>query len=186
VEQKGWDHVVVTVLNDVHDCTSSGRRRTTTPSSNWVAYRALPILMSEPDLGVKKLQKRLQEKYNVQIGYNSVWHGKEKAMSDMYGTCQENFQQLLNWKAAVMKISPDSVIELDVHMVDNKIFFRRFFCSLGPYIQGFLEGCRPYLTVDSKRLNGRWCGQLATACGVDGHNWMYSDAFGFIASEIEV
>jgi hypothetical protein len=43
--------------------------------------------MSEPDLGVKKLQKRLQEKYNVQIGYNSVWHGKEKAMSDMYGTC---------------------------------------------------------------------------------------------------
>jgi hypothetical protein len=65
--RKGWDHVVVIVLNDVHDYASSGRR-TTTPSSNWVAYRALPILMSEPDLGVKKLQKRLQEKYNVQIG----------------------------------------------------------------------------------------------------------------------
>jgi hypothetical protein len=64
VEQKGWDPVVVIVLNDVHDCTSSGRR-TTTPPSNWVAYRALPVLTSEPDLGVKKLQKRLQEKYNV-------------------------------------------------------------------------------------------------------------------------
>jgi hypothetical protein len=28
--------------------------------------------MSEPDLGVKKLQKRMQEKYNVQIGYDTV------------------------------------------------------------------------------------------------------------------
>jgi uncharacterized alpha/beta hydrolase family protein len=42
--------------------------------------------MSEPDLGVKKLQKRLQEKYNVQIGYDTVSHGKEEAMADMYGT----------------------------------------------------------------------------------------------------
>jgi hypothetical protein len=141
VEQKGWDHVVVTVLNDVHDSMSSGRRRTTAPSSNWVAYRALPILMSEPNLGVKKLQKKLQEKYNVQIRYDTVWHGKEKAMTDMYGTWQKNFQQLLNWKAAMMKISPDSVIELDVHMVDDKIFFRRFFYALGPCINGFLVGC---------------------------------------------
>jgi hypothetical protein len=29
VEQKGWDHVIVTVLNDVHKCTSSDRRTTT-------------------------------------------------------------------------------------------------------------------------------------------------------------
>jgi hypothetical protein len=41
----------------------------------------------------------LQEKYNVQIGYDTIWHGKENAMADMYGTWQENFQQLLNWKA---------------------------------------------------------------------------------------
>jgi hypothetical protein len=55
VEQKGWDPVIVTMLNDVYECTSSDRRRTTTPSSNWVAYRALLILMSESNLGVKKL-----------------------------------------------------------------------------------------------------------------------------------
>jgi hypothetical protein len=59
MEQKEWNSVVVIILNDVHNCTSSGRRMTTTPLSNWVGYRALPILMSEPDLGVKKLQKRL-------------------------------------------------------------------------------------------------------------------------------
>jgi hypothetical protein len=33
LEHKRWDVVVVSVLNDVHDCTSSGRRRTSTPTS---------------------------------------------------------------------------------------------------------------------------------------------------------
>jgi hypothetical protein len=55
LEHKGWDVVVVSVLNDVHDCTSSGRRRTRTPTTTWVIDKALPILMLEPELGAKKL-----------------------------------------------------------------------------------------------------------------------------------
>jgi hypothetical protein len=61
--------------------------------------------------------------------------------------------------------------------------FNRFFCALGPCISGFRDGCRPYLSVDSTALNGRWNGQLASATGVDGHNWMYPLAFGFFQSE---
>jgi hypothetical protein len=74
--------VVVSVLNDVHDCTSSGRRRTSTPTAAWVANKALPILMLEPELGAKKLQKRLQEKFNVVIGYDTVRKEKEKTMAE--------------------------------------------------------------------------------------------------------
>jgi hypothetical protein len=102
LEHKGWDIVVVSVLNDVHDCISSGRRMTSTPITAWVADKALPILMSEAELGAKKLQKRLQEKFNVVIGYDTVWKGKEKSMEELYGTWEENFQQLLRSKATVM------------------------------------------------------------------------------------
>jgi hypothetical protein len=42
-----------------------------------------------------------------------------------------------------MEISPDSVIELDVNMIDEKMFFCRIFCALGTCVKGFLEGCRP-------------------------------------------
>jgi hypothetical protein len=55
LEHKGWDIVVVSVLNDVHDYRSNGRRRTSTPTAAWVADKAFPILMSEPELGAKKL-----------------------------------------------------------------------------------------------------------------------------------
>ena len=58
-----------------------------------------------------------------------------------------------------------------------------FFCALKPCIDVFLEGCRPYLSVDSTALYVRWNGHLAAACAMDGHNWMYSVAFGFIDGE---
>jgi hypothetical protein len=79
--------------------------------------------MAEPDLGAKKLQKMLQDMYNVTIGYDTVWKGKEKVLTDIYDVWKEKFQQLLNWKAAGMENSPDSVIERDMHMVGRKMYF---------------------------------------------------------------
>jgi hypothetical protein len=125
------------VLNDVHDCTSSSQRRTSTPTTAWVVDKTLPILMSESELVAKKLQKRLQEKFNVVIGYDTVCKRKEKAMEELYDTWEKNVQQLLRWKASVIEVSPDSVIEVDCHMDGEKRFFRQFFCALGPCIQGF-------------------------------------------------
>jgi hypothetical protein len=55
VEHKGCDPVVVSVLYDDYECTSSSRRRTSTPTNTWVAYKTLPILMSELELGAKKV-----------------------------------------------------------------------------------------------------------------------------------
>jgi hypothetical protein len=55
VENKGWDPIIIIVLNDEHTCISSGRRRTSVPISTWIAYKALLILMAEPDLRAKKL-----------------------------------------------------------------------------------------------------------------------------------
>jgi hypothetical protein len=82
-----------------------------------------------------------------------------------------------------MKRSPGSIIEIDVKVVAGQVYFHRFFCALGPCIEGFKEGCRPYLSVDSTSLNGRWNGHLAAATALDGHNWMYPVAFGFIDYE---
>lgn len=70
---------------------------------------------------------------------------------------------LFRWKAEVLKRSPGSVVEIDVLDVDGQVYFNRFFCALKPCIDGFLEGCRPYLSLDSTALNGRWNGHLAAA-----------------------
>jgi hypothetical protein len=68
---------------------------------------------------------------------------KENAMTEMYDTWEQNFQQLLNWKSTVMEISPDTVIELDVHKVGEKMFFRRFFMCTWAMYSGFSGGKSP-------------------------------------------
>jgi hypothetical protein len=61
-----------------------------------------------------------------------IRYGREKALANMFGNWEEFFQKLLNWKVVVIEKSPDSVIELDVHMVGGKMYFRISFCALGP------------------------------------------------------
>lgn len=172
-------------MTDRHTCTSSARRRTTTPTSSWVAGLALPILMKKPNMGAKELQKELQDKWKCTISYDTVWKGREKAFLDLHGAWEDSFRLLFSWKEAVLEKMPDSVIEIDAEEEDGKVFFSRFFCAFGPCIKRFLQGCRPYLSVDSTALNGRWNGHLPSATSVDGQNWMFPVAFGFFDFETE-
>jgi hypothetical protein len=168
----------VTSLTDEHTCTSSGRRKTATLTIAWVASLALPILKKKPHMGAKELQTTLQDKHNSTIIYKTVWKGKEKALSVLYGSWEESFSLLYRWKEAVMEKIPDSMVEIELHVEEGK-----FFCAFGPCLQGFREGCMPYLSVDLTSLNGRWNDHLPSATTVDGHNWTYPFAFGFFETE---
>jgi zinc finger SWIM domain-containing protein 3 len=106
-------------------------------------------------------------------------------MAEVYGNWEDSFQLLFIWTEEVLRRSPGSVIEIETKEVDGQVMFHRFFCALSPCIDGFKEGCRPYLSVDSTALNGRWNGHLAAATALDGHNWMYPVAYGFIDGESE-
>jgi hypothetical protein len=152
-------------------------------SKAWVAQKASPILRNEPNLGAKVLQTRLQDTYKVSITYDTAWKGLQLALKQIYGDWDGSFSMLYRWKAEVLQRSPNSVIEIDTVTVDGKVFFQRFFCALGPCIEGFVAGCRPYLSIDSTALNGRWNGHLASATALDGHNWMYPIAYAFIDGE---
>jgi hypothetical protein len=159
------------------------RQTNTTPSCKWVASKAESILREDPHIGARELQKRLEREHKCEIAYDTVWRGKERALDEVYGKWSESFELLYRWKAEVEKRSPGSVVEVDTFEEEGQVYFRRFFCALKPCIDGFLEGCRPHLSIDATALNGRWNGQLAAAVAVDGHNWMYPVAYGFIPSE---
>jgi hypothetical protein len=59
--------------------------------------------------------------------------------------------------------SPGSDVEIDTKEDGRKIYFNRFFMALKPCMDGFKEGCRPYLSVDFTVLTGRWNGCIPPA-----------------------
>ena len=93
---------------------------------------------------------------NTTVRFTMTRFGREEiALKEMFGSWQASFQMLFNWRAEVLKRSPGSVIEIDVQEVGGEFHFRRMFCALRPCIDGFLEGCRTYLAIDSTALHGR-------------------------------
>jgi hypothetical protein len=109
----------VSSLTNEHKCTSSGRRKTTTPTGYWVASLALPILTKKPYMGAKELQTTLQDKHICTITYETVWKGKEKVLTQLYETWEESFQLLFRWREAVLEKMPDPIIEFDLHEDDD-------------------------------------------------------------------
>jgi hypothetical protein len=67
-------------------------------------------------------------------------------------------------------------------MMDNYTS-RDFLVLFSPCLEGFREGCKPYLSVDFTVLNRRWTDHLPSATSVDDHNWKFLVAFGFFEYE---
>jgi hypothetical protein len=72
-EKKRLAAIVVVVLDDFRTCTSSGRRKTTIPTSGWVAFHTFPLLVKKPKMGAKELQYTLLGIHNVTIAYDTMW-----------------------------------------------------------------------------------------------------------------
>jgi len=86
-----------------HFFASTGRVRTKMATYHWVAEKAIPFLKKDANIGAKKLQKELEDKYHVSIGYSTVWLGRQKAAEHIFGTWEESFGYLFNFKAEVEK-----------------------------------------------------------------------------------
>jgi hypothetical protein len=68
---------------------------------HWVAEKAIPFLKKDPNMGAMKLKRELEEKYQMTIGYSTIWLGRQKAAEHIFGTWEESFGYLYNFKAEV-------------------------------------------------------------------------------------
>jgi hypothetical protein len=88
----------------------------------------------------------------------------------IYGTWDESYELLPPYQAELLRSVSGSVVELETEEHNGDVCLLRFFVALKPCIDGFLEGCRPYIAMDATHLAGRLRGQLASAVIMDGHN----------------
>ncbi|CAN6178917.1 unnamed protein product, partial [Urochloa humidicola] len=169
-----------------HYCMSTSKVKNNCMANQfWVRDRVIQWLRQDPTIGASALKNKLEEKYLIKLSYWIVYNGRQLALDEILGKWEDSFEYAFQFKAEIERKSPGSIVEIDYEKVGSKIRFSRMFVALKPCIDGFKNGCRPYLGIDSTALTGRWKGQLASAIGVDGHNWMFPVAYGVFGSETE-
>jgi hypothetical protein len=138
-------------------------------SQAWVAERAIPLLKKKPAMGPKEVQDELHTKYKIEIPYKTVVYGRQRAASKLFDKWDDSFDWLYRFKTEVEMRSPGSIVEIGIEEVEGKIHFSKFFCCFKIAIDGFRNGCRPYISIDSTALNGLWNGHFPSAQALDGH-----------------
>jgi hypothetical protein len=91
----------------------------------------------------------------------------------IFGKWDNSYNLLPTYRAELLKSVLGSIVELDTKNHHGNVCFRRFFVALKPCIDGFLQGCRPYIAIDATHLARRSRGQLAGDVAVVGNNCLF-------------
>ncbi|CAN6363417.1 unnamed protein product [Urochloa humidicola] len=167
-----------------HTCQSTGKvEKNIMATNHWVKDRVLDWLAKDNKIGPKDLKKKLEEQYHLNLSHWVVWDGRNKALEQLKGKWDDSFESIFSFKAEVEKTNPGSLVDIQYEKVGKKMRFTRMFVALKSCVDGFLNGCRPFLGVDSTHLTGKWKGQLASATAIDGNNWMFPVCHGVFGSE---
>ena len=150
-----------------HNCPNTYLSEKIRPASTkWIAATVLNWVREDQTVGPAEPRKKLNEKFNLQIPYHRVFDGKEMALDLIQGKWNESFYMFYSFKAEVEKRSPGSVVDIDhefvrgrvkssrgkKYKIDDMRCFRRCFVCQKACRKGFLDGCRPYLAIDSTSL----------------------------------
>ncbi|WVZ81087.1 hypothetical protein U9M48_028508 [Paspalum notatum var. saurae] len=146
-------------LHNKHTCSSTAKLDQNSMAANaWVRDRVIDTLREKPTTGAGALKAELEKKYNIKLSYYVVWDGRNMTLEELMGKWDDSFDDAFRFKAVVERTNPGSLVEISYEQVGKKKRFKAMFVALKSCVDGFLNGCRPFLGVDSTKAIGSLVG----------------------------
>nr|CAD1817297.1 unnamed protein product [Ananas comosus var. bracteatus] len=114
---------------------------------------------------------------------NPIMEGKEITLSKIHGHWEFSYQRIFDFKEKIVRRNPGSHVEVKLQVINGEHHFQRVFLAFGQCIQGFLNGCRPYIALHGCHLKEKYRGVLISATSIDGNKSIFLVAFGVVESE---
>ncbi|GJU04070.1 hypothetical protein Tco_1114408 [Tanacetum coccineum] len=127
----------------------------------------------------KKVQKKLLDDTDGVVGCSDKGkkHIFTRSMKDGEDTSTD-YEGSVKQKSEILDTNPSSTCMLDVEETDNgNSYFKRFYVCFKGVKDGWLEGCRKIIGLDSFFPKQTCKGELLTAMGRDANNQMYPIAW---------
>ncbi|CAI0423323.1 unnamed protein product [Linum tenue] len=153
-------------------------------SARKVAQTIKHLIEAQPGITVKSVIAEVKNRHGYTISYKKAWHGKQKAMAEVYGDWEESFANMPRLILAMEDKNPGSVFvpSYEDFYGGAKRVFKRLFWAFKPCIDGFTH-CLPIIQVDGTFLTGKYKGTLLVATSVDGSMQLFPLAFAIVESE---
>jgi hypothetical protein len=97
-------------------------------TSNWIAERVVDWLKEKPTKGPKELHADLKKRYSIEIPYDKVLRGKEKALDKIFGKWDDSYDLVPTYRAELLKSLTGSIVEFDTK-VSRGCMLQEMFCS---------------------------------------------------------
>ncbi|XP_074337648.1 uncharacterized protein LOC141674844 [Apium graveolens] len=143
------------------------------------------IVIDIPKIPIKAIIPLINNEYNHIVGYNKAWRGKQIAIEEVYDSWATTYQALPIFFAAIMKINPGTIVEIDVvpHAEERGTsVYKRIFWCLKAMMDGW-QHAHPVISIEGTFLKGRYRGKLLIAMGVDSNNHHFFLCYGLVDEE---
>ncbi|XP_076940767.1 uncharacterized protein LOC143610083 [Bidens hawaiensis] len=140
-----------------------------------------------PNISVKELKAKFQQRHQAQLSESKMRRAKTIALQRKYGDHTKQYTHLRSYIAELLKANPGSFIKLDVEPCANPNLktrqFRRIYVCYAALVKGFKLLGREILGLDGCFMKGKYPGQILTAVGTDGNNCLYHVALAIVEAE---
>lgn len=172
--------ICIKKMHSTHTCEGSAVTTGYQATRSWVASIIKEKLKVFPNYKPKDIVNDIKQEYGVQLNYFQAWRGKEIAKEQLQGSYKEAYSQLPFFCEKIMETNPGS---LATFTTKEDSSFHRLFVAFHASLNGFEQGCRPLLFLDSIFLKSKYQGSLLAATAADGDDGFFPVAFAIVDTE---